>query len=153
MTRIPHMVFQMRIAVEFEAARAIVDGPLGTRRFLHVASGGFEGPSIRGEILPGSGDWILVRRDGSSELDIRFTLRTAEDELVYLRGAGLFAADEAVIARIRSGGRVSPDDYYFRTTILFETAAARLNHLNRMLHIGMGQRTSTGMITEIFSVS
>ena len=39
------------------------------------------------------------------------------------------------------------------TEILFEAGSARLRHLNHSLHIGVGQRTATGMITEVFAVS
>jgi hypothetical protein len=153
MAQTPHLKFQMRIAVEFEAPHAIVDGPLWTRRILHVASGEFEGPTLRGKVLSGGGDWVLVRRDGSAELDIRFTLKTAEDELVYFRSTGLFVASEAVATRIRNGANVPSDEYYFRTPILFEAGSARLNHLNHILHLGVGQRTAIGMITEVFAVS
>src|SRR5215212_5300387 len=83
MTQIPSLEFKMRIGVEFDAPLAIVDGPLWTRRILHVASGKFDGPELRGNVLSGGGDWVLVRRDGSAELDIRFALKTVEDELVY----------------------------------------------------------------------
>jgi hypothetical protein len=54
----------MRIVVEFATSHAIADGPLATRRILHVANGEFEGPALRGKVLPGGGDWVLVRRDG-----------------------------------------------------------------------------------------
>jgi hypothetical protein len=153
MAQIPRLEFRMRIAVEFQAPVAIADGPLGTRRILHVASGTFEGPSFRGTVLPGGGDWIVVRHDGSAELDIRFALKTAEDEFAYLRSTGLYVASEAVTARIRAGGQVARDDYYFRTSILFEAASATLRRLNQVLHVGVGQRTATGMITDVFAVS
>lgn len=153
MARNPLLNFLMRIAVEFVAPHAVIDGPLGTRRILHVADGQFGGPSLRGKVLSGGGDWVLVRRDGSAELDIRFTLKTAEDDLVYLRSMGLFVASEAIATRIRSGESVPPDEYYFRTSILFEAGSPRLSRLNQILHIGVGQRTATGMITEVFAVS
>jgi hypothetical protein len=143
----------MRIAVEFDAPHTIVDGPISTRRILHVASGTFEGPALRGKVLPGGGDWVLVRRDGSAELDIRLTLKTAEGELVYLRSTGLFVAAGSVATRIRNGEDVQPDDYYFRTSILFEAGSATLSHLNHSLHVGVGQRTALGMITDVFAVS
>src|SRR2546423_5497462 len=106
MTQSPSLQFKMRIAVEFDAPLAIVDGPLWTRRILHVASGKFDGPELRGNVLSGGGDWVLVRRDGSAELDIRFALKTVEDELVYFRSTGLFVASDAVAMRIRSGEHV-----------------------------------------------
>jgi len=142
----------MRITVEFEAALAVDDGPLGARRILRVASGEFEGPALRGKVLSG-GDWIVVRRDGSSELDIRFVLESAMRETMYLRSSGLFVASDAVTARIRGGERVPPDEYYFRTSILFETGSAKLRQLNHALHLGVGQRTPGGMITDVFAVS
>jgi hypothetical protein len=152
MTQPPALTFLTQIAVEFQAPLAIADGPFGVRRILVVASGGFEGPALRGAVLPGGGDWVLARRDGSSELDIRFALKTVEGEPIYFRSAGLFVASDAVATRMRNGETVSPDHYYFRTTVLFEAGSARLNHLNRALHIGVGQRTASGMITDVFAV-
>jgi len=148
----PSLEFLMQIAVEFEAPLAIVDGPLWTRRILHVASGRFDGPMLQGSVLPTGGDWVLVRRDGSAELDIRFALKTAENELVFLRSTGLFIASDAIATRIRRGEDVAPDDYYFRTSILFETGSTRFGHLNRALHVGVGQRTAIGMITDVFAI-
>jgi hypothetical protein len=143
----------MRIAVEFDAPRVIADSPLGGRRVLHVTSGTFKGAALRGEVLPGGGDWLLGRRDGAIELDIRFTLRSTDNEIIYFRGAGLFLASEAITARIRSGESVPSDQYYFRTAVLFEAGAQRLRHLNQALHVGVGQRTAGGMITDVYAVS
>src|SRR3954453_16858330 len=106
MTQSPSLEFKMRIAVEFDTPLAIVDGPL-TRRILHVASGKFDGPGLRGIVLAGGGEWVLVRRDGSAEPDIRFALKTIDDELVYFRSTGLFVASDTVATRIRSGEHVA----------------------------------------------
>lgn len=48
----------------------------GTRRFYPVVSGSFEGPGLRGELLPDGGDWLLLRPDGVLEQDVRLTLKT-----------------------------------------------------------------------------
>lgn len=152
MAQAPHFDFRMRIAVEFATPLAL-DGPLWSRRILHVAGGEFDGPGLQGQVMPGGGDWVLVRNDGSAELDIRFTLRTGTGELVYVRSTGLFVAPDAVMARIRGGEDVPVGAYYFRTSALFETAAQRLNHLNHALHVGAGRRTPTGMITDLFAIS
>lgn len=106
---------------------------------------------MRGAVLAG-GDWVLSRDDGSTELDIRFSLQTTANETIYMRSIGLFVASNAVLRRIRSGAEVPPHDYYFHTAILFETGAARLHDLNRRLHIGLGQRTGSGMRTDVFAV-
>ena len=48
--------------------------PHGTRTVVPVTGGGFEGPRLRGLVLPGGGDWLLLRSDGVLELDLRITL-------------------------------------------------------------------------------
>ena len=149
--RAPALEYLMTLAVTFEPPPAIVDSPLWERRVLRVASGSFEGPMLAGAAVSG-GDWVLIRRDASAELDIRFTLTTAEDELIYFRSTGLFVASTEVAVRIRGGETVPPAAYYFRTAILLETGAPRLRGLNHLLCIGVGQRTPTGMITDVFSV-
>jgi len=147
--QVPGLDFRLRIAVTFDAPCVVSD----TRRILHVAEDTFEGPTLSGSVLPGGGDWLQARLEGSTELDIRFALRTVEGESIYLRASGLFATSDAVTARIRGGEDVPPDAYYFRTAILFETGAVRLAHLNSTLHIGVGQRRPDGMVTDIFALS
>ena len=61
---------------------------LGTRLIVPVTGGTFEGPKLKGTALPGA-DWILVRPDGVSELNVRVTLRTDDDQLIYLTYRGL----------------------------------------------------------------
>ena len=69
-----------------------------------------------------------------------------------LRSTGLFIASDTIAARIMRGENVTPDDYYLRTSILFETASTRLRLLNRALHVGVGQRTAIGVITDVFAI-
>jgi hypothetical protein len=48
--------------------------PRGTRRYYPAIGGSFEGPRLRGEVLPDGGDWLLTRPDGVLEQDVRITL-------------------------------------------------------------------------------
>jgi hypothetical protein len=70
-----------------------------------------------------------------------------------MRSHGLFVCSRDVLSRIRSGAGVSASEYYFRTSILFETADKRLLDLDRYIHVGIGTRTRTGMATDIFAVT
>jgi hypothetical protein len=117
-----------------------------------VASGNCEAADVKGTVAAGSGDWVLERCDGSMELDIRFTLTSTDGCAIYMRSQGLLIATPEVISRIRNRASVPSSEYYFRTSILFETADERLGHLNRFLHIGIGQRTTTGMTTDVYAV-
>ena len=62
---------------------------LGTRRIVPVTGGTFEGPKLKGTALGGGADWILVRPDGVSELNVRVTLRTDDEQLIYVTYRGL----------------------------------------------------------------
>src|SRR5260221_10863172 len=44
--------------------------PHGTRVIAPITGGTFEGPRLRGRVLPGGGDWTLLRSDAVLELDL-----------------------------------------------------------------------------------
>jgi hypothetical protein len=127
-------------------------GPVGTRRILYAKRGTFSGAKLRGDLLPGGGDWVLQRQDGIAELDIRFVLRTDDEQLIYVTCDGIFDISPEIREHIRTGGEVDPSEYYFRTAVTFETGAEKYRWLNRLLAVGVGRRTPTGMVTEIFTI-
>ena len=51
--------------------QAIGATPNGDRRVGLVGSGSFQGERLRGTVLPGGSDWIIVRPDGAITLDVR----------------------------------------------------------------------------------
>ena len=100
------------------AARHSPDRPL--------SGGDFEGPRLRGTVLPGgSADWLLLRADGVLELDLRVTLRTDDGALISMKSFGMRHGPPDVMAAIGRGETVDPATYYFRTTPRFETAHPR----------------------------
>jgi hypothetical protein len=142
----------MELRAELDEPLVVADAPLGSRRIMHATRGTFAGPRLTGDLLPGGGDWVLLRPDGVAELDIRFTLRTDDGALIYLTCDGLFDIEPAVRQRIAAGEAVEPSEYYFRTVPFFETGAARYAWLNRLLAVGVGRRTASGMVTEVFAI-
>jgi len=146
----PRFEYLMRLSAEFDAPQDVGETPLGRRRILLVRRGEFAGPALHGTLLPGGGDWVLVRRDGVAQLDIRFTLRTDEAALIYVHCTGLADLPPEVRRRIESGAEVAPSEYYFRTALAFETAAPRHVWLNRIVAVGVARRTALGMATDVF---
>ena len=115
--------------------------PCGTRRTALLGGGTFEGPRLRGTILPGaSADWQLLRPDGVLEMDVRFTLRTDDGALILMRSFGLRHGPPDVIAAIGRGETVDPSTYYFRTLPRFETAHPAYSFLNRLIAVASGDR-------------
>jgi hypothetical protein len=48
----------------------------GERRIIPITGGTFEGPNIKGMIMPDGADWQLVRPDGDLELNARYLIKT-----------------------------------------------------------------------------
>ena len=74
----------MVLDVELDTPQMSADTPVGGRKIVTVRGGRFEGPRLRGSVLPGGGDWALMRSDGVLLLDVRLILRTDEGAPVYL---------------------------------------------------------------------
>jgi hypothetical protein len=60
----------------------------GERGFVPITGGHFEGPLMRGEVLPGA-DWQLTRADGVTELDARYSIRVTDGALIQVHNRGL----------------------------------------------------------------
>jgi len=141
----PLMTLQVAVA----SPQKIGAVPHGTRATVSIASGHFEGERLRGKVLPGGGDWTLLRGDGVLELDLRITLETDDGALIHMASFGLRHGPPEVIAAIARGERVDPATYYFRTTPRFETAHPKYLFLNRMLCVASGDRRAEGPIYTI----
>ena len=127
--------------------------PYGTRRTAPLSGGTFEGPRLRGTIVPGSSvDWQLLRSDGVLEMDLRFTLRTEDGALISMRSFGMRHGPAEVIAAIGRGETVDPSKYYFRTMPRFETAHPAYLFLNRLIAVASGDRRPEGPIYTIHEV-
>lgn len=114
--------------------------PAGERRIITITGGTFEGPSLRGRVLPGGADWQIVRPDNTAELDARYTLETESGGLIYVRNRAFRHGSPDVLRKLREGIRVEKSEYYFRTTPVFETAVPELEWMTRAIFIGDGER-------------
>ena len=126
--------------------------PHGVRTFVPVKGGDFEGERLRGRILPGGGDWLLLRADGVLELDLRITLETDDHALVDMRFVGVRHGPAEVIAALARGEAVDPARYYFRTLPRFEVSAEKYAFLNRVVTVGRGETRPDGAIHRIDEV-
>jgi len=123
--------------------------PHGTRVVAPITSGTFESPRLRGKVLPGGGDWLLLRSDAVLELDLRITLETDDGALIYMTSSGLRHGPPEVLAALARGESVDSSKYYFRTAARFETSAAPYAFLNRLIAISSGDRRADGPIYRI----
>lgn len=131
-------VFELHASVARPQEIGAVRG--GRRRIVQILGGTVEGPALRGVIEPGGADWQLIQDDGFSELDTRYTIRTASGDTVYVQNAGIRHAAPDVMQRLLAGETVDPGLVYFRTVPRFETAAPALQWLTRAIFVGVGAR-------------
>jgi hypothetical protein len=125
----------------------------GHRRIVPQTGGTFTGPELNGKLLPGaSADWQIVLPDGTAHGDIRYTLQTDTGELLYVQSRGIRHGSAEVLARLGRGEDVDPSEYTFRTSTEIETAAPRLDWLNKGIFISVGGRQATGVIYETYLV-
>jgi hypothetical protein len=129
------------------------DTPLGVRRIIPITGGRVEGPRLEGVVVPGGADWQIVRGDGGAMLEARYTIRTEDSALIYVRNIGLRVGPPQTLARLGRGEPVDPATYYFRTTPRFETAAAPYAWLNDVIAVGSAVRRPDAVILDFFAVT
>jgi hypothetical protein len=140
------------LALEVSGMQVIGAGPVGNRRIGLVAGGTFEGPKLRGKVLPSGTDWIVVRPDGVTTLDVRLVLETEDGAAIGMTYRGLRHGPAEVIEKVNRGEQVDPSSYYFRTAVAFETAAAKYAWLNSAIFVGTGDRKPSGPVYDVFEV-
>jgi Protein of unknown function (DUF3237) len=125
----------------------------GRRRIVPQTGGTFAGPQLNGILVPGvSADWQIVLPDGTALGDIRYTLQTDHGDLLYVRSRGVRHGSPDVLARLSRGEEVDASEYVFRTSTQIETAAPRLDWLNKGVFISVGGRQTGGVVYEVYLV-
>ena len=88
----------------------LTGGPRGTRLIVDLLEGRFEGRLagvLRGRA---AGDWVVIGPDGTAALDVRLTIETDDDALIWVQcvgrldlGTGSAQADALLCATFETG--------------------------------------------------
>ena len=143
--------FLFKIALEVPVL-ALGETPYGQRRIARFEGGSFEGPKLRGTVLPGGGGWMLRRRDGVLDIEVRIVLKTDDRQMICMRWKGLRHGPKDVMERLNGGETVDPSAYYFRTTPYFETSSENYSWLNRICSIVTGSRVGDRRGFDVYQV-
>jgi hypothetical protein len=120
---LPEPRFELIFGLSLEVHKPDRIGPThaGSRRVIRVSSGSFEGPKLKGRVLPGGSDWIVVRHESHVlNQDVRLVLQTDDDHNILMSYRGMRHGPEDVIRQVDSGEDPDPSEYYFRTAPIFE---------------------------------
>jgi hypothetical protein len=128
------------VAANIGNTSLVQNGPQGTRAIVTISGGTFEGPRLKGMVVPNSGgDWVTVRADGTFKLDVRITLQTDDGATIYMAYAGI--------------GKRGENGNVLRTAPLFETGDERYAWLNGVQGIGIGSSTPQSVSYEVYALS
>jgi hypothetical protein len=141
-----------RAEIALASAQELGDAPLGRRRIIPISGGRFRGARLSGRVLPGGADWQIVRADGVSQLEARYTLETDDGALISVHNVGLRHGPPEVLKRLAAGEAVDPSQYYMRTTPAFETGDERYRWLNRLVCVATGARRKDAVELDVYEV-
>ena len=133
------LVHLMQMKATVAAPVEIGPMPIGTRRIFQATGGSFEGDRLRGEVLPGGGEWFLDAGEGMGQVDVRLLLRTDGGVPIYLRYSGTMDFNETVGAKLAAGQSTDYGDNEFLTQVRFECADPSLDWLSRAIAVGEGR--------------
>lgn len=123
----------------YTGSPAIIAGaPQGTRGILGVTGGTFEGPRLRGTVMPPGGDWFTVRANGVLKLDVRLLLVTDDGASILVTYSG--------VAVPHDGGRL------IRIAPMFEAPEGEHAWLNDIQAVGFGELVEGGVTYEIYAL-
>ena len=114
----------------------MANGPHGTRVFAPVLGGTVRGPRIQADVLPGA-DWVTVRSDGYSQLDVRLTMQTADGATISMEYRGILStgADRRPIS--------AP---------LFQAGQPDYTWLNNVQAVGIGTPGKDSVTYEVYAI-
>ena len=77
-------LFAMTLDIAFDRLQVIGKMPIGWRGIYPVNGGRFEGPKLRGKVLPDGADWVIRRADGATMIDVRLGLMTDDGAAIAM---------------------------------------------------------------------
>ena len=96
----------------------------GERRIIPITGGHFEGPEIKGEVMPGGWDWQLTRADGCTDVKADYFLKTDDGAVINVLNTGEICPGEK--------GAPSP----VRTHPVFEPPLGKYEWLGKQAFVG-----------------
>lgn len=132
--RLEHL-FSFNALLEMDVIGAVAEG---VRVNFRVTSGEISGPRLQGKLRPTGGDWLTLRTDGVSILDVRVTFETDDGALIYASYTGVADLGEDGYQKFL-GGEPPASGLPLRVAPRYQTSHPSYTWLNRLQCLGIGQ--------------
>jgi hypothetical protein len=138
----PQLATKYVFSLSIKVGTPIVAGDLGygIRRVIPVLGGTVQGEGIKGTIHSGGADFQVIRPDGFTELEAKYTFELDDGAVIYIENIGVRFGPKEALDRIARGEAVDPALIYFRSVPRFETGDPSYRWLMQNLFIGVGAR-------------
>jgi hypothetical protein len=138
----PQLATKYVFSLSIKVGTPIVAGDLGygIRRVIPVLGGTVQGEGIKGTIHSGGADFQVIRPDGFTELEAKYTFELDDGAVIYIENIGVRFGPKEALDRIARGEAVDPTLIYFRSVPKFETGDPSYRWLMQNLFIGVGAR-------------
>ena len=124
------------IHLDIDPHHIIANGPEGTKLVAPIRGGTVSGGRVSGTVIEHSGgDWVSIGPKGEMRIDVRFSIRTDDDTLIYVSYRGVLNGGDA---------KAAP---------LFETGAEQYAWLNALQGIGLGTAAAGGVDYEFYALA
>lgn len=147
--------FLMSFEASLKPTLDVGNGALGHRAIADVTGGSFEGPRLKGTIVPSGADWFIINPAlGLINIDVRATLQTHDGANIFATYNGRIAVAPEKFAELfdSSKGPPDPSTYYFRTAPTFETGSEKYLWINSIQAVGIGEIIEGGVRYDIYEI-
>src|SRR4051794_16214190 len=150
----PQLATKYVFSLSIKVGTPIVAGDLGygIRRVIPVLGGTVQGEGIKGTIHSGGADFQVIRPDGFTELEAKYTFELDDGAVIYIENIGVRFGPKEALDRIARGEAVDPALIYFRSVPKFETGSEKYCWLMEHLFIGVGARHPDRVELEVHQV-
>ncbi|OJY71094.1 MAG: hypothetical protein BGP16_10855 [Sphingobium sp. 66-54] len=138
----PRFEFAFTVAIDLTPPVWLTPTSMGaTRAAVWAAQGTFEGPRIRGKVIPMSGgDYPLVRPNGVIDFDARYLLQADDGTPIYLQSRGYRWAEGEAMERMNRNEPLEPHEYYMRVSPKFDVPEGPHDWLAKHIFVGVAEK-------------
>ena len=88
----PELEFALELKVKLGQAYGVGETANGNRFIIPITGGTFEGPNIKGEVLPGGADYQMQGKN-HTDIEAIYCIRTDDGVNIHIRNKGIIAGN------------------------------------------------------------